>query len=711
MKQKARILDAIENKKFQVKKKCQLLHSNKLIGFPTHLSCVSSLHNSFDTRDLIRVVPTYRQYKDNKDAQHQAIQGNNLTITELIHVEYSLDDNSKPETTIVIEEDEKLTVEITTKATQGADRRQQHNARRGNEQGLSSEGDSTPNSSLIVTDNTTLLQALQVIQQQQQLQQQSQLLSQLLSQQLQHQSQQQMKQKARILDATENKKIQVKKKCQLLHSNKLIGFPTHLSCVSSLHNSFDTRDLIRVVPTYRQDEDAQHQAIQGDNPTITEPIHVEYSLNDNSKPETTIVIEEDEKLAVEITTKLHKVPTEDNSIMPEEETNKDSPLKEIQHQIVLISRDKSDNLMSLSRHCISHYPMVQIEGLSELNFKTRSRLLWNEVKSNYFVKRSSVKGGLIMADTRKVRHLSTYNKFRNKEKKKPIWSTTIPPDELELLFIHIVHHTVHKKIVIMTDNIALLQALQVIQQQLQQQQLQQQQLQQQSQLLSHQLQHQSQQQMKQKARILDVIENKKFQVKKKSQLLHINKVIGFPTHLLCVSSFHNFFETHDLIRVVPTYHQDKDDQDAQHQAIQGDNPTITEPIHVEYSLDDNSKPETPIVIEEDEKLTVEITTKLHKVPTEDNNIMPEEETSKDSPLKEIQHQIVPRLDMTQHWSGVGAAPLMSPRQDETSEPLLYVGWMAGPYWCKDATRGRNDDPVTHGWRYQVPMPAYEGPLK
>ncbi|GJW75402.1 hypothetical protein Tco_0134772 [Tanacetum coccineum] len=37
------------------------------------------------------------------------------------------------------------------------------------------------------------------------------------------------------------------------------------------------------------------------------------------------------------------------------------------------------------------------------------------------------------------------------------------------------------------------------------------------------------------------------------------------------------------------------------------------------------------------------------------------------------------LDMALHWSGVGVAPLMSPRQDETSEPLLYAGWMAGPY--------------------------------
>ncbi|GKD78837.1 hypothetical protein Tco_1341458, partial [Tanacetum coccineum] len=43
----------------------------------------------------------------------------------------------------------------------------------------------------------------------------------------------------------------------------------------------------------------------------------------------------------------------------------------------------------------------------------------------------------------------------------------------------------------------------------------------------------------------------------------------------CASPLHNSFDTHDLIRVVPTYHQDEDDQDAQHQAIQDDNPTIT----------------------------------------------------------------------------------------------------------------------------------------
>nr|GEV95688.1 putative ribonuclease H-like domain-containing protein [Tanacetum cinerariifolium] len=57
--------------------------------------------------------------------------------------------------------------------------------------------------------------------------------------------------------------------------------------------------------------------------------------------------------------------------------------------------------------------------------------------------------------------------------------------------------------------------------------------------------------------------------------------------------------------------------------------------------------------------------------------------------------------MALHWSGVGAAPLMSPRQDETSEPLLYAGLMAGPYRCKDATRGRNDDLVTSGIRARL----------
>ncbi|GJW23080.1 hypothetical protein Tco_0033702 [Tanacetum coccineum] len=52
--------------------------------------------------------------------------------------------------------------------------------------------------------------------------------------------------------------------------------------------------------------------------------------------------------------------------------------------------------------------------------------------------------------------------------------------------------------------------------------------------------------------------------------------------------------------------------------------------------------------------------------------------------------------MALHWSGVGAAPLMSQRQDETSKPLSYTVWMVGPYRVEDATWGRNDDPVTSG---------------
>ncbi|GKA48567.1 hypothetical protein Tco_0741525 [Tanacetum coccineum] len=57
--------------------------------------------------------------------------------------------------------------------------------------------------------------------------------------------------------------------------------------------------------------------------------------------------------------------------------------------------------------------------------------------------------------------------------------------------------------------------------------------------------------------------------------------------------------------------------------------------------------------------------------------------------------------MALHWSAVGAAPLMSPRQDETSEPLSYAGWMADPYRVEDVTRGRNDDPVTSGIRARL----------
>ncbi|GJZ05051.1 hypothetical protein Tco_0538326 [Tanacetum coccineum] len=62
--------------------------------------------------------------------------------------------------------------------------------------------------------------------------------------------------------------------------------------------------------------------------------------------------------------------------------------------------------------------------------------------------------------------------------------------------------------------------------------------------------------------------------------------------------------------------------------------------------------------------------------------------------KGVVHATSRGLNIAPHWSGVGVAPLMSPRQDETSEPLLYAGWIDGPYLCKDATRGGNDDPVT-----------------
>nr|GEU53602.1 hypothetical protein [Tanacetum cinerariifolium] len=62
--------------------------------------------------------------------------------------------------------------------------------------------------------------------------------------------------------------------------------------------------------------------------------------------------------------------------------------------------------------------------------------------------------------------------------------------------------------------------------------------------------------------------------------------------------------------------------------------------------------------------------------------------------KGVVRATIRRLDMALYWLGVRAAPLMSPRQEETSEPLLYTGWVTGPYRCKDAMRGRNNDPVT-----------------
>ncbi|GKC28559.1 hypothetical protein Tco_1035853 [Tanacetum coccineum] len=47
------------------------------------------------------------------------------------------------------------------------------------------------------------------------------------------------------------------------------------------------------------------------------------------------------------------------------------------------------------------------------------------------------------------------------------------------------------------------------------------------------------------------------------------------------------------------------------------------------------------------------------------------------------------LDIAPHWPGVGVAPLMSPRQDETSEPLLYAEWMAGPYRFATSKNNKN----------------------
>ncbi|GJY40393.1 hypothetical protein Tco_0427663 [Tanacetum coccineum] len=75
--------------------------------------------------------------------------------------------------------------------------------------------------------------------------------------------------------------------------------------------------------------------------------------------------------------------------------------------------------------------------------------------------------------------------------------------------------------------------------------------------------------------------------------------------------------------------------------------------------------------------------------------------------KGVVHATSRGLDMAPHWLGVGAAPLMSPRQDETSEPLLYAGWMAGPYRVEDATRGRKDDLVTSDIKASTPKMKME----
>ncbi|GJS09061.1 hypothetical protein Tco_0365857 [Tanacetum coccineum] len=219
-----------------------------------------------------RVVPTYHQDEDDQDAH--AIQDDNPSIATLIHVEYSRDDISKTETPIVIEEDETLMVEATTKlhkeirkTTAIKPREPKTKKRKTTKQRTEKEkkqNEQGPYSS---------------------------------ERSFQHQ----------IVPVSRDK------------------FPTYWSCASPLHNSFDTHDLIRVVPTYYQDEDdqdAQHQAIQDDNPTITELIHVEYSLDDISKTETPIVIEEDETLMVEATTKLHKEIRKTTAIKPREPKTK-----------------------------------------------------------------------------------------------------------------------------------------------------------------------------------------------------------------------------------------------------------------------------------------------------------------------------------------------------------------------------------------------------
>ncbi|GKD97707.1 hypothetical protein Tco_1381604 [Tanacetum coccineum] len=151
-------------------------------------------------------------------------------------------------------------------------------------------------------------------------------------------------------------KLSSEEKNQLLHKKKIIGFPTHRSCAPPLLNSFDTHDLIRVVPTYHQDEDDQDaHAIQDDNPAITTLIHVEYSTDENAKTETPMVIEEDEKLMVFTSTKVHELLMENKSIDPKEVTNILSSMKENQHQIVFVHQESLDEFVTtLYKPLLSH---------------------------------------------------------------------------------------------------------------------------------------------------------------------------------------------------------------------------------------------------------------------------------------------------------------------------------------------------------------------
>lgn len=74
-------------------------------------------------------------------------------------------------------------------------------------------------------------------------------------------------------------------KNQLLRKEKVSVFQTHGSCAPSLQDSFDTLSL-ELFQTHQDDQDAQYQAIQDNNPTITKRMHVEYDI---SKTETHIV--------------------------------------------------------------------------------------------------------------------------------------------------------------------------------------------------------------------------------------------------------------------------------------------------------------------------------------------------------------------------------------------------------------------------------------
>ncbi|GJY45658.1 xyloglucan glycosyltransferase 4-like protein [Tanacetum coccineum] len=107
-----------------------------------------------------------------------------------------------------------------------------------------------------------------------------------------------------------------------------------------------------VVPTYHQDEDEDAHAIQDDNPAITKLIHREYSQDDIAKTETLMVIEEDDKLMVFTSTKVHELPMENKSIDPKEPllshgTSRDKRAKKektMAPSSVVVTINKSSNI-------------------------------------------------------------------------------------------------------------------------------------------------------------------------------------------------------------------------------------------------------------------------------------------------------------------------------------------------------------------------------